>query len=151
MSEMKTGIFRSILKYALVSMFLLSIPFACAFRWGNIGEKGALLYFSSEPMQKENVRNVGRFFPAQTRVYYLLLNPKGFRDDYIRVQIVKKEEKTNHWGYKIYWSKDYHIDSSQNEFMSYFVIDEPGYYFMQIFSFDDFDRVIARNDFWIKR
>lgn len=79
-----------------------------------------------------------------------MLTPKGFRDEYIRVQIVKKEEKTNHWGYKIYWSKDYRIDTTQKEFMSYFVIDEPGYYFMQIFSFDDFDRVIVRNDFWIK-
>ncbi len=141
---------KKFLKFVSVFPFVLVLLFACAFRWGNIGEKGALLYFSSQPIQKTNIQNVGRFFPAQTRVYYLLLNPKGFRDEYIRVQIVKKEEKTYHWGYKIHWSKDYHIDSSQKDFMSYFVINEPGYYFMQIFSFDDFDRVIARNDFWIK-
>ena len=138
------------LKYFLIPLCLISLLCVCGFRWGNIGEKGARLYFSHQPIQKTNIQNVGRFFYAHQRVYYLLVNPKGFRDEYIRVQIVKKEQKTEHWGYKIYWAKDFHIDATQNEFMSYFVIDEPGYYFMQIFSFDDFDRVVARNDFWIK-
>lgn len=137
------------LKYFLTLLFLLCVPFCCGLRWGNVGDRGARLYFSNRPVQKENLM-VGRNFRAHERVYYTLLNPKGFRDDYIRVQIIKKEEKTDHWGYKIYWSKDFHIDASEKEFSSYFVIDEAGYYFMQIFSFDDFDRVVARNDFWIK-
>ena len=104
-------------------------------RWGNIGERGAQLYFSMQPIQKDNINNVGRYFRVRERIYYHLYNPKGFRDEYIRVQIVKK---------------DYHIDSSQKDFSSYVVLNETGYYFMQIFSFDDFDRVIARNDFWVK-
>lgn len=137
-------------KSVSILLVVLSVLFVCAFRWGNIGDKGALLFFSNQPVSVQNPTNVGRFFRAQTKIYYLLLNPRGFRDEYIRVQIVKKEEKTNHWGYKVYRSKDYHIDRSQDFFSSYFVIDEPGYYFMQIFSFDDFDRVIARNDFWVK-
>ncbi len=137
-------------KIIAACFIIFSSLMLCAFRWGNIGEKGALLFFSSQPIPVQNIKNVGRFFRAKEKVYYMLVNPKGFRDEYIRVQIVKKEEKTYHWGYKIYWSKDYHIDSSVDYFGSYFVIDEPGYYFMQIFSFDDFDRVIARNDFWIK-
>ena len=137
-------------RYFYIFLLLVCTLFVCAFRWGNIGEKGALLYFSPDPIQKENVQNVGRNFRAGNRIYYMLINPKGFRDEYIRVQIVKKEQKTNQWGYKLYWTKDFHIDTTMKEFMSYFVIDEPGYYFMQIFSFDDFDRVIARNDFWVK-
>lgn len=137
-------------KYFLVFLLFSSCIFASAFRWGNIGDKGVQLYFSAEPIQKNNINNVGRYFLRHQRVYYLLVNPKDFRDEYLRVQIVKKEQKTNHWGYKLYWTKDFHIDSGQKDFMSYFVIDEPGYYFMQVFSFDDFDRVVARNDFWIK-
>ena len=136
-------------KYISIFFIFLTCIFACAFRWGNIGEKGAQLYFSSQPIQKEFVNNVGRHFRAKERIYYLLDTPKGFRDEYIRVQVIKKEQKTNHWGYKLYWTKDFHIDSTENSFMSYVVIDEPGYYFIQIFSFDDFDRVVARNDFWV--
>lgn len=41
------------------------------------------------------------------------------------------------------------VDTSLKYFKSYIVIDEPGYYFMQIFSFDDFDWPIIRNDFWV--
>ena len=141
---------RNIFKTFIAAGFVFCILFCCAFKWGNIGEKGALLYFSSQPIYKENVKNVGRTFLSGEKVYYFLYNPKGFKDDYIRVQIVKKSDKTRHWGYNIYWSKDFHIDSSKNDFSSYFVINEPGYYFMQIFSFDDFDRVVARNDFWIR-
>lgn len=138
-----------VLKFFLVILFLSSCFLTCAFRWGNIGDKGVQLYFSSQPIQKNNINNVGRHFYAKSRVYFLLVNPKNFRDNYLRIQIVKKEQKTNHWGYKIYRSKDVHIENGQKEYMSYFVIDEPGYYFVQVFSFDDFDRVVARNDFWI--
>ncbi len=109
----------------------------------------ALLLFNSQPINNQTINNAGRHFKARERVYYIFINEEEFKDDYIRVQIVKKEEKTNHWGYKIYWSKDYQIDTSLGYFKSYFVIDEPGYYFMQIFTFNDFDWPIVRNDFWI--
>ena len=136
---------------SLLIMFLLTACFFTgAFRWGNVGDKGVQLYFSIQPIQKNNINNVGRVFRAGDRVYYLLTSPRDFRDEYLRIQIIKKEQKTNQWGYKLYRSKDVHIERGQREFMSYFVINEPGYYFVQIFSFDDFDRVVARNDFWIK-
>ena len=80
-----------ILSIIAVLFFAVCITFCTAFKWGNIGEKGALLYFSAQPIQKENVKNVGRTFLVGERVYYLLLNPKGFKDEYIRVQIVKKK------------------------------------------------------------
>jgi hypothetical protein len=138
------------MRYLLAITLFVFTFFVMGLRWGNIGERGAQLYFSMQPIQKDNINNVGRYFRVRERIYYHLYNPKGFRDEYIRVQIVKKDEKVNHWGYKVYWSKDYHIDSSQKDFSSYVVLNETGYYFMQIFSFDDFDRVIARNDFWVK-
>ena len=138
------------LKLLVVIMFFACCFFTSAFRWGNIGDKGVQLYFSTQPIQKNNINNVGRVFRASDRVYYLLVNSKEFRDNYLRVQIIKKEQKTNHWGYKLYRSNDIQIDDGQKEVLSYFVINEPGYYFMQVFSFDDFDRVVARNDFWIK-
>ena len=138
------------MKSLFICVLLLTCVFASAFRWGNVGDKGVQLYFSIQPIQKNNINNVGRVFRAGDRVYYLLTSPKDFRDEYLRIQIIKKEEKTNQWGYKLYRTRDVRIERGQREFMSYFVINEPGYYFVQIFSFDDFDRVVARNDFWIK-
>lgn len=135
----------------IIVLFLLfvSIIFVCG--WGfRCRKRDALLLFNSQPITNQTINNAGRYFKAGEKVYYIVINEEGFNDNYIRVQIVKKEEKTNHWGYKVYWSKDFEIDSSLKYFKSYFVIDEPGYYFMQIFSFDDFDWPIIRNDFWIK-
>ena len=137
------------LKYILASLCLFSLIFVCGFGFRCRKHK-ALLLFNSQPITNQTINNAGRNFKAGENVYYIVLNEEGFKDNFIRVQIVKKEEKTHHWGYNIYWSKDFEIDTSLNYFKSYFVIDEPGYYFMQIFSFDDFDWPIIRNDFWIK-
>lgn len=135
-------------QYCLVFLCLISIVFACGFGF-RFRKHKALLLFNSQPITNQTINNAGRHFPVGEKVYFILLNDEGFTDDYIRVQIVKKEEKTYHWGYKVHWAKDYKIDSSAKYFQSYFVLDQPGYYFMQIFSFDDFDLPIIRNDFWI--
>lgn len=136
-------------KFIVLFLLFVSIIFVCG--WGfRCRKRDALLLFNSQPITNQTINNAGRYFKAGEKVYYILINEEGFKDNYIRVQIVKKEEKINHWGYKVYWSKDFEIDSSLKYFKSYFVIDEPGYYFMQIFSFDDFDWPIIRNDFWIK-
>ena len=137
------------IKYLTAILCLISVFFVCGFGF-KCRKRKALLLFNSQPITNQTINQAGRNFKAGEKVYYILLNDEGFKDDYIRVQIVKKEQKTNHWGYKVYWSKDYEIDTSLKYFKSYFVIDEPGYYFMQIFSFDDFDWPIIRNDFWIK-
>lgn len=136
-------------KSIAISLLFVSLIFVCG--WGfRCRKRDALLLFNSQPITNQTINQAGRHFKAGEKVYYILINEEGFNDDFIRVQIVKKEQKTNHWGYKIYRSNDYEIDSTLKYFKSYFVINEPGYYFMQIFSFDDFDWPIIRNDFWIK-
>lgn len=109
-----------------------------------------LLFFNSQPITRETFNTPERHFSAGQTVHYVLLVPKGFKNEYIRAQIVKKDEKTPHWGYKVYQSKDFRIDTTKNYFINSFVIHEPGYYFMQIFPFNDFDRPLVRNDFWIR-
>lgn len=58
----------------------------------------ALLYFNSQPITKETVNYPSRNFAVGQKIHYVLILPKGFKNEYIRVQIVKKEDKTNHWG-----------------------------------------------------
>ena len=66
--------------------------------------------------------------------------------------ILSKDDVSGRWIKKTsrLVAQSYDLVFTKNDFSSYFVINEPGYYFMQIFSFDDFDRVVARNDFWIR-
>ena len=137
-------------KYSLALLCLVCLIFVCGFGFKfRCAKHKALLLFNSQPITNQTINNAGRHFKAGEKIYYILINEEGFKDEYIRVQLVKKEQKTNHWGYKVYWAKDYMVDMSLKYFKSYIVIDEPGYYFMQIFSFDDFDWPIIRNDFWV--
>ncbi len=130
----------------LLLFFMLAVPFVLS---GCSDD--ALLYFNSQPITKETVNYPSRSFAVGQKIYYVVIVPKGFKNDYIRVQVVKKEDKTNHWGYTIYHSRDFHIDTSKNYFTDYIVLGEAGYYFMQIFDFDHMDIPFARNDFWVKR
>lgn len=109
-----------------------------------------LLFFNTQPITRETVSHPSRNFALGEPVHYILIVPKGFKSEYLRVQLVKKEEKTNHWGYKIYQSKDYHIDTSKKYYIGKVVPGEKGYYFMQIFQFGNFDIPVARNDFWVR-
>ncbi len=129
--------------------WILTIILCCIFLSG-CEKNQPLLFFNSQPITPQTINHPGRNFAADQPIHYILIVPKGFKNDYIRTQIVKKDEKTAHWGYKIYQSKDFRIDTTKNYFINYFVINEPGYYFMQIFSFDNFDIPITRNDFWVK-
>ncbi len=108
-----------------------------------------MLVFSSAPVTKQTNTNEKVFSVGQP-IYYAILMPKGFKNEYIRFQIVKKEEKNVHWGYKIYQSKDYHVDTAQNYFLNSFALHEAGYYFVQVFAFNDLDTPLVRNDFWVK-
>jgi hypothetical protein len=110
-----------------------------------------LLFFNSQPITEQSMQTPSRNFEAGQPVHYILIVPKGFKSSHIRAQIVKKSEKTYHWGYKIYQSRDFSVDMTKKYFINYFVIHEPGYYFMQIFPFNDFDRPLARNDFWVTK
>lgn len=123
--------------------------FCCLFLCGCKKDQ-PLLFFNSQPITSQTINHPGRNFSANQPIYYILIVPKGFKNDYIRAQIVKKDEKTAHWGYKIYQSKDFRIDRTKNYFINSFVLNEPGYYFMQIFPFNNFDVPIARNDFWVR-
>lgn len=132
---------------SLGSVVKMSLSFVLA-AFG-CGDK-PLLFFNTQPITQATINQPARHFRVGEPVHYALINPKGFKSDYIRVQVIKKEEKTAHWGYSIYWAKDYKIDSTQDTYINYVVINRPGYYFMQIYGFNDFDRVIARNDFWVR-
>lgn len=131
-------------KFCWILLFLSTV-FLCGCK-----KDQPLLLFNDQPITKQTVNSPTRNFVFGQRVNYLLIVPKGFKRDYIRVQLVKKEEKTQHWGYKIYQSRDYHVDTTKNYFIDYVVPGEKGYYFVQVFSFDNFDIPIARNDFWVK-
>ncbi len=139
---------KRIVKFLMVIFLVFSAFFTSAYRF-YLKKNRPLLLFNARPITAETINYTTRYFKTNQKVYFALVNPLGFKDDHIRVQLVKKEEKTQHWGYKVYWAKDYQVEKGEKSFVSYIVVPEKGYYFLQIFEFHDFDWPIARNDFWV--
>jgi len=112
-------------------------------------DKPATIVFAARPITIETVKDAGKSFPKGEKVYYYLASKKKIKDEYIRIQIMKKDEKSEFWGYSIASTQDEYIGKNKRYFTDYFVIHDKGYYIMQIFPFKNLDEPIAREDFWI--
>ena len=82
-------------KYSLALLCLVCLIFVCGFGFKfRCAKHKALLLFNSQPITNQTINNAGRHFKAGEKIYYILINEEGFKDEYIRVQLVKKEQKT---------------------------------------------------------
>lgn len=138
------------MKKFVLAFLCFTMIFTSGYRFHLLKKNRPLILFNARPITNATVNETTRYFGSGRKIHFIVIVPQGFKDDYIRVQVVKKEQKTEHWGYKIYWAKDYCVERGEKYFISYIVIDEPGYYFLQVFDFKDFDWPLARNDFWVQ-
>jgi len=111
----------------------------------------AVILFNHLPITKETILNNSKEFTLGRKVYYILLVKKPLQSDIIRVQILKKDEKTDLAGVKIYYADDFKLYKDQVYYYNdYVVIREAGYYIMQIFSKDDMEQPLAVSDFYVR-
>lgn len=109
----------------------------------------AFILMKSEPLTPQNADSFEQRFTTGQRIYYALIMPKDFKDDVIRVQIMKKNTSVETMGYSIVWAKDIEIDSSSRYFTDYFTVTKSGLYLMRIFELRRTDKAIAAYDFWV--
>lgn len=109
-----------------------------------------VLVLNSQPITQETVNYPVQNFNVDQKINYALIVPKGFSDSVVRVQIVKKEEKVDSWGYSICMAKDLCVDKSQNFYIDYVTVGRPGCYIMSIYEIKDLDKPLARAVFWVK-
>lgn len=138
-------------KRILTSIFLcLALTFVTLGISGCKREKPIIL-FNRAPITKETVLDNGREFRADERIYYLFITAKPLKSPYIRIQIIKKDEKVEFWGTKIAYSNDYKLSKDQVYYYDdYVVLREKGHYFMLVFSKDNLDKPIAFSDFFVR-
>lgn len=109
-----------------------------------------MILFNHSPISKENVLNNSKTFKPDERIYYLFITEKPLKSQYIRVQLIKKDEKVEFWGTKIVYSNDYKLNKDQMYYYDdYLVIREAGHYYMLIFSKDNLEKPVATSDFYI--
>lgn len=109
----------------------------------------AYITMKSVPLTPANAEYQEHRFPAGHRVYYGVIKSKDFKDDVVRVQIMKKDEKLSTMGYSIVWAKDIPIDPTERYFTDYFTLPKRGLYLMRVFELRRTDKALAAYDFWI--
>ena len=113
-------------------------------------DKAGIL-FNNNPITEENVLDNSVYFAAGQKIYYLILLPKNVRSRYLYIQIVKKDNDYGVLGYDLYWSRNVRLkDEEVNYFTDYVVINQKGFYIMQVYSKDNPTKRLTAAEFYVK-
>lgn len=109
-----------------------------------------IILFNSAPITKENFLQTSNKFIVGSRIYYLFITEKSLSTDFIRVRILKREEKADMAISKVVYSNDFKLSKDQAYYYNdYLIINSAGYYSMFIYAQDKLDRPLAAADFQI--
>lgn len=128
---------------------VLSCLFVTIFTTGCKDRAGIL--FNNNPITEKTVMNYSDYFSVGQRIYYLILIPEKVRSRYLDIQVVKKDNDYGRLGYNLYWTKTVRLkDEEINYFTDYVVINQKGFYIMQVYSKDNPTKRFAAAEFQVR-
>lgn len=113
------------------------------------GEQKAVVLFNSQPITTKTVHNPETTFAPGQKINFVVLNKKGFEDKVIKVNVIKKDEKSEYWGYAPLMSKEFEV-KNPNFYIDYFIIHQSGFYIMQVFELKNLQKPIGYGNFWVR-
>ena len=138
------------MKKIILSLFFIVLLIPCAFAGFFKKKENPVLYFSAiDPRiqtgydQKIEPINV---FKVGDRIYFGVYTKKGFKSNYIKYQIVKQDDNAHMGGYSRVMNKTVRV-SDKNAYVDYFVINQKGKYFLQIFNLENLQQWIVMGAF----
>lgn len=141
------------LKYSYAPMRLclyVSIFLLCLFTNGCSKPKTMIL-FNQVPITKETLLNNSNEFIAGKRFYYIFITEKPLKTNFVRVRVLKRDDKARGEITKLYYSKDFRLYKDQIYYYNdYLVINEAGTYCMAVYALDGLNRPLAVADFKIQ-
>lgn len=130
-------------------LFLLTICAVLTILLYGCDKEKALIFFSSKPITQNSFtvdKAEVNFYPGQ-RIYFVLLNPKPFTSNAVRLQILKIDHKPPFYAFSIAQTRDMEIDTAVQYATDYFCLHKDGYYILRIFSMDNLSKPLAEADF----
>ena len=113
-------------------------------------DKAAIL-FNQEKITVENVMNYSSVFRPNQRIYYLVIIPKKIQTRSIEIQVIKKDNKYEQFGYKLAWSYSARLKDDQIYYYDdYVVLPETGDYIMKVYSKDNPTKMLCAAQFYVK-
>lgn len=142
-------------KKTIISSILFLLFAFSAFALSGCAKKTSMILFNQYPITKENLLSNSSEFIQGKRFYYIFVTERPLDSSMIRVRILKREEKANFTASKLVYSNDFKPSRNQIQeqiyyYTDYLVLEETGYYCMQIYSTDLLNSPLAVADFKIK-
>lgn len=76
--------------------------------------------------------------------------PKGFKQEYLRMQIIKRAENIPQGGANIHTSRDLYVDKNKKFYIDKFVIYQEGTYVVRFFYGNKTEKPFIENILWVK-
>lgn len=132
-------------------IIILSICFLTLLCLCGCKRRTTAILFNSEPITKETILHNTNEFMMGKRIYYIFLTEKPLKSNIIRVEVKKKDEKSEFWGIKLVYGNDYRLSKDQIYYYNdYIVLHESGHYYMFVYLKDNLDKPLAYSDFYVK-
>lgn len=112
--------------------------------------KKPYLLFNSQPINQKTVYSAQKIFAPFQTIHFVIIMPKGFKKDYLRMQVIKKEEKVALGGASIYMSRDFTVNTSQKFYIDKFSIGTTGTYYVRFFYGNNLEKPFIENILWVK-
>ena len=123
--------------------------FALSFFTG-CSSKKAIILFNRAPISKETLLKNSRDFAVGEKIYYIFISPKEIPSSFVRIQIVKEDEKTGFFSRQPFYSNDHKLYKDQAYYFNdYIVIHDRGHYLMLVYLRDNQYKPLASADFFV--
>ncbi len=134
----------------ILKRFLCLIIILVSFFLCGCDKRKPVILFNNQPINSVTVQAPTNMFELGETTHYVIFNPAGFDSPYLRLQIIKKDTKTQNWGFKLYRAQDLKIDTSKNFYIDYIKIHQAGTYIVSVYYLNDLNRPIVRGLFKVK-
>ena len=129
--------------------FTIILIFSC-FLLSGCDKKSPYLTFNSNPINTKTVYQAQKVFKPNQTINFALLMPKGFKQEYLSMQIVKRADNIPQGGITIYMSKDVFVDTGKKFYIDKFVIRQEGCYVVRFFYGNKTYKPFVENVLWVQ-
>lgn len=109
------------------------------------------ILFNDCPITKDNLLQNSTQFKVGKRFYYIFVTERQISTRFIRIKILKRDEKANYAATKVVYCNDFKLNSDQVFYYTdYLVMNDAGYYYMMVYAMNRLDKPLATADFQVK-
>lgn len=133
--------------------FLIFGLFCICLTISSCNKEKSLLYYSSKPITRQtfSIETAEVKFKKGERIYYILLNPFKFTCDKAKLSIYKIDIKGRNYTIpEISYTKDVPVNMNKYYITGYFVMNQPGYYMLRVWGYDNLKKSLADSDFLVE-